>query len=93
MSGMPSSPSPEPPAVGPEMAEERIRAVLAWYSQEIIAERRAPHPDEERIRQLMDARAACAADQQALLHADSREAARIADAYAARYAELTRPKR
>jgi 2-polyprenyl-6-methoxyphenol hydroxylase-like FAD-dependent oxidoreductase len=69
---------------------EMIRAVAAWYSQQILAERRATVPDQARLEDLVARYRACMADQHALEDEDPQEAARLADRYTALYRELTR---
>ncbi|AXK37815.1 hypothetical protein DVA86_31925 [Streptomyces armeniacus] len=70
---------------------DTVRAVLAWYTEQIITERRSTEPDPARLERLLAEHRACAADQQALREAGPQERARIAADYAARYRELTGP--
>ncbi|MFD5512138.1 hypothetical protein ACFWIB_30825 [Streptomyces sp. NPDC127051] len=70
-------------------AQESIRLVVAWYSEQIMKQRRAAEPDQVLLKDLLEARRACLADQQALGEATAEEAAGIVAAYAARYKELT----
>lgn len=61
---------------------------MAWYSRELLAERRAPHPDPERLEHLLARRQECVRDRERLEEADGEEAARITASYAARLKEL-----
>ncbi|MFE2693733.1 hypothetical protein [Streptomyces mirabilis] len=74
--------------VTPEAVEQLVQEVSAWYSAQLIQERRAGSPYPERLKLLRDGLAACAADQQALHDADENEVAEIAARYAARMKEL-----
>lgn len=74
--------------VNPEAAERLVQDVSAWYSQQIIKERRAPVPDTGRLELLKAGLAQCAADQQLLQDAGPDEVAEIAARYAARSSEL-----
>ncbi|MFF7986959.1 hypothetical protein ACFZDK_49135 [Streptomyces sp. NPDC007901] len=71
-----------------QQADDIVREVVGWYNSQIVAARRAPVPDDERIETLKAGREAALADQAQLATADSEEAARIAAAYAARLSEL-----
>lgn len=71
-----------------QAAEDVIQEVVNWYNTQIVAERRAPLPDDERMEQLKADRQAALDDQQQLATADPEEAARIAAFYAARLKEL-----
>lgn len=71
-----------------EAAEEAIQEVVNWYNIQLLAERRAPMPDEERIAELKASREAALADGAQLATADPEEAGRIAAVYAARLKEL-----
>jgi hypothetical protein len=71
-----------------QSAEEAVQEVVNWYNTQIITERRAPVPDEERIEELKASRQAALADQAQLSTADPEEAVRIAAVYAARLREL-----
>lgn len=71
-----------------QQADDIVREVVGWYNAEIIAERRAPVPDDERIEALKAGREAVLADQAQLATADPEEAARIAAVYAARLREF-----
>ncbi|MEU8718235.1 hypothetical protein [Streptomyces sp. NPDC048663] len=71
-----------------QQADDIVREVVGWYNAEIVAARRAPAPDDERIETLKAGRAAALADQAQLTTADPEEAARIAAVYAARLSEL-----
>ncbi|WP_232838872.1 hypothetical protein [Streptomyces geranii] len=62
--------------------------MVAWYNAQIVAERRAPVPDDERIQELKAGREAALADQALLASADPAQEARIAAVYAARLKEL-----
>ncbi|MGN5392511.1 hypothetical protein [Streptomyces sp. JL7001] len=69
-------------------AEDTIQEVVNWYNTQIISERRAAVPDDERIEELKAGREGALADQAQLATADPEEADRIADVYAARLKEL-----
>ncbi|GAA1924230.1 hypothetical protein [Streptantibioticus ferralitis] len=90
----PSSNSPQPSPGGPadtggyETAVETVGLVIAWYSRQILAERRSDTPDPERLEQLMAQQRACVQDQRRLEEAGPEEAARITAVYAARLKEL-----
>ncbi|WP_432088471.1 hypothetical protein [Streptomyces sp. bgisy095] len=71
-----------------QQAEDTVRAVIGWYNTQLIAEQRSPSLDPERIEELRAGRQAALADQQQLVTADPQEAARIAEAYAARLKKL-----
>ncbi|MGI5485038.1 hypothetical protein [Streptomyces lavendofoliae] len=71
-----------------QAAEEAIQEVVNWYNAQLLEERRAPVPDEQRIEELKAGRQAVLADQAQLATADPEEAERIAAAYAARLKEL-----
>ncbi|MGW0538154.1 hypothetical protein [Streptomyces sp. NPDC003032] len=71
-----------------QAAEEAIQEVVNWYSSQLLAERRAPVPDEERVEELKAGREAALADQAQLATADVEESGRIAAVYAARLKEL-----
>jgi hypothetical protein len=71
-----------------QAAEDAVQEVVNWYNTQIIAERRAPVPDEERIEELKAGRQAALADKAQLATADPEEAGRIAAVYAARLREL-----
>ena len=73
-----------------EAALEIVRAVAGWYRQAITQERYSTAPDAAWMLQLLADLRACVADQQALEEAGPEDVARIAAAYKARYAELTR---
>ncbi|MEU1409069.1 hypothetical protein ABZ471_43675 [Streptomyces sp. NPDC005728] len=84
-------PSPEFSGLegGEEQASEDVlQEVVNWYNTQIVKERRAPVPDEERIEELKAGRQAVLADQAQLATADPEEAERIAAVYAARLKEL-----
>ncbi|WP_239567513.1 hypothetical protein [Streptomyces sp. G44] len=74
--------------VNRQAAEKLVQQVSTWYSQQIIAERRAPAPDAQRLKHLTDLLAACAADRQALEDAEADEIDAIAARYAARAKEF-----
>lgn len=67
----------------PETVGQLVQEVSAWYTQQILAERRSSSPDAGRLETLKAELAACAADQEALRTADPQEAAEIASRYAA----------
>ncbi|CCK32969.1 hypothetical protein BN159_p97 (plasmid) [Streptomyces davaonensis JCM 4913] len=71
-----------------QAAEDAVQEVVNWYNTQIIAERRAPVPDEERLEELKAGRQAALADQAQLVTADPQEAERIAVVYAARLRDL-----
>ncbi|MFD9572679.1 hypothetical protein ACFWBI_22890 [Streptomyces sp. NPDC059982] len=81
----PSSPSPG--SAGPA-ASVLVGEVIAWYQERIMAERRSPGPDPQRLRQLIALHAACVQDQLRLEDADLEEQERITVLYAARLKEL-----
>ena len=62
--------------------------MVNWYNAQIITERRAPVPDEERIEKLKAGREAALAEQAQLANAGTEEASQIASSYAARLKEL-----
>ncbi|MEV0604711.1 hypothetical protein AB0I82_36185 [Streptomyces sp. NPDC050315] len=74
-----------------EGAVEILRRVSVWYSQAIMAERRAPTPDSQRLEHLMAKRQECVEDQQALTTATPEQVEQLAQRYAARWKELTKP--
>ncbi|MFJ3363532.1 hypothetical protein [Streptomyces anthocyanicus] len=71
-----------------QAAQDAVQEVVNWYNAQIIRERRAPVPDEERLEELTAGRQAALADQAQLATADSQEAERIAAVYAARLKDL-----
>ena len=71
-----------------QAAEEAIQEVLNWYNAQLLEERRAPVPNEERVEELKASREAALADGAQLATADPEEAGRIAAVYAARLMEL-----
>lgn len=74
-----------------QTAEDAVREVAGWYSAQIIAERRQPVPDDERVQELRDRREAALADAARLTTVGPDEASRLAALYAARLKELTEP--
>ncbi|MFE3144293.1 hypothetical protein [Streptomyces scopuliridis] len=85
----PSPGEPEPSgAVSREATADVMGQVTAWYNREILAERRAPGPDPERLEQLIARRRECVQDRARLEEAEGEEAARIGALYAARLKEL-----
>ncbi|MGW6857829.1 hypothetical protein [Streptomyces xanthophaeus] len=80
------APAPEAEHEG---AQESIRLVIAWYSEQIMKQRRADEPDQVLLAELLEARRASLADLRALGEATAEEAVEIMDAYAARYRSLT----
>ncbi|MFI1502576.1 hypothetical protein [Streptomyces platensis] len=74
--------------VTPEAAEQLVEAVSSLCAEQIIIERRAAAPDQERLNALKEQLAACAADREALQEAGPEEVAEIAARYAARAREL-----
>ncbi|WP_461033887.1 hypothetical protein [Streptomyces mayteni] len=86
-----SSPEPsssEDAGDGLEEVQQAVVQVIAWYTQEILAERRRPTPDEARIERLTVEQQACLADRDALEDGDDQEVARLAAIYAARLKAL-----
>lgn len=71
-----------------QQADDIVREVVGWYNAQIITERRAPVPDDERVEELKAGREAALADQAQLATAGPEEEARIAAVYAARLREL-----
>ncbi|MEU8810731.1 hypothetical protein ACN6K5_006313 [Streptomyces violaceoruber] len=71
-----------------QAAQDAVQEVVNWYNAQIITERRAPVPDEERLEELKAGRQAALADQAQLATADSQEAERITAVYAARLKDL-----
>ncbi|MFI9311473.1 hypothetical protein [Streptomyces triculaminicus] len=71
-----------------QQAIDIVRDVVNWYNAQLIAERRSPVPDEERVERLKAGRQAALEDQARLDDADPQETTRIAAAYAARLKEL-----
>lgn len=71
-----------------QAAEEAIQEVVNWYNIQLLQERRAPVPDEERIEELKAGREAALADRAQLATADPEETDRIAAVYATRLKEL-----
>ncbi|WP_141209017.1 hypothetical protein [Streptomyces griseorubiginosus] len=89
MPGIPDEPDFSGLSGGDEQqTHDVVREVVGWYNAQIIAERRAPVPDGERIEALKAGREAALADQAQLATADPEEADRIAAVYAARLREL-----
>lgn len=74
-----------------QAAEDAVQEVVAWYSAQIMAERRSPVPDQERIEELKAGRQAALADQEQLASASPEEVARITVRYAARLNEINEP--
>ncbi|GAA1376798.1 hypothetical protein ACFPK5_00755 [Streptomyces beijiangensis] len=80
--------------VGPEghdegqRAEDRVRAVVQWYSAQLMIERRAAVPDDARVQELTDGRQAALEDQHRLEEAGAEETERISALYAVRFREL-----
>ncbi|MFJ8982654.1 hypothetical protein [Streptomyces sp. NPDC102282] len=77
-----------PEHVNPEAVEQLVQEVTSWYAEQIIAERRTGGPDSDRLQDLKEQLAACAADRQALQDADGDQVDEIAARYAARLKEL-----
>ncbi|WP_327372290.1 hypothetical protein [Streptomyces sp. NBC_01217] len=74
--------------VSPEAAEQLVKKVGLWYSEQIMKEQRAAGPAPERLKTLQEGLAACAVDLETLLDASPEEVAEIAARYAARSQEL-----
>ncbi|MEU3774310.1 hypothetical protein AB0F11_14110 [Streptomyces sp. NPDC032472] len=84
-----SSSSSEPADVaGSQVPADVVGEVLAWYTRELMAERRAPHPDPERLEHLLARHQEGMQDRARLRDADAEETARITALYAARLKEL-----
>jgi len=89
-------PTPDPSqggqdgAAGHETAVELVEKVIAWYSQRLLAERRAG-ADPQALGELAARRQACVEDRDRLQDADARETARLAALYAARLKDLESP--
>ncbi|GAA0454544.1 hypothetical protein [Streptomyces olivaceiscleroticus] len=81
----------EQPGTEYEGAAEILRRVSVWYSQAIMAERRAPAPDSQRLEHLMAKRQECVEDSQALKTATPEQVEQLAQRYAAHWKELTEP--
>ncbi|MGW7134026.1 hypothetical protein ACWGIA_37615 [Streptomyces bobili] len=89
MSGTPDEPDFSGLSGGEEQqADDIVREVVGWYNAQIVTERRAPVPDDERIEALKAGREAALADQAQLATADPEEATQIAAVYAARLRKL-----
>ncbi|MFE4822881.1 hypothetical protein ACFRFU_42000 [Streptomyces sp. NPDC056704] len=89
MSGTPDEPDFSGLEAGEaQQAVDIVQAVVAWYTEHITAERRAPLPDEDRIAQLTADRTAAYQDLTRLEDADSEEEGRLAALYAARLRQL-----
>ncbi|OIJ95386.1 hypothetical protein [Streptomyces colonosanans] len=84
----PSSSSEPADGVSPQAPADVVEEVMAWYSRAILAERRAPHSDPERLEHLLARRQECVRDRARLEEADAEETARITASYAARLKEL-----
>jgi hypothetical protein len=84
------SPGPDPGGAGYESARENVGQVLAWYTQQIMRERRAGIPNEALMEELKAAQRACVSDQKALEEASPAQVARIAADYEARLNDLKR---
>ncbi|MEU9321414.1 hypothetical protein [Streptomyces sp. NPDC048295] len=84
----PSSSSEPSDAVGPQVPSDLVREVMAWYTRELLAERRSSQPDPERLEHLLARQQECVRDQARLRDADTQEASRITALYAARLKEL-----
>ncbi|GHC44897.1 hypothetical protein [Streptomyces cinnamoneus] len=91
----PASPTPnssEPTStVSYGVAFETVGRVIAWYSREILAERRSPAPDTARMEQLIAEHRECMQDQARLEEAGGEEMAQLNARYAARLEELGSP--
>ncbi|MFG2332785.1 hypothetical protein ACGFMM_24580 [Streptomyces sp. NPDC048604] len=72
-----------------QAAEDAIQELVDWYDGRLVAERRAPVPDEEWIGKLKAGRQAALADAAQLATADPEESSRVAAVYAARLKGLT----
>lgn len=74
-----------------ERARRAVGMVVAWYNDQILAQRQAPMPDEERTAELKAARQEAIEDQKRLTESEPAELERLAAVYAARFEELTNP--
>ncbi|MEU7088002.1 hypothetical protein [Streptomyces achromogenes] len=83
-------PDDELDGAGYEVAVELVGQVIAWYSQRILAARRAG-ADPRALEELMAQRMECIRDRDRLEAADAQETARLAALYAARLKELQTP--
>ncbi|MGW8065895.1 hypothetical protein ACVV2G_27395 [Streptomyces ziwulingensis] len=84
----PSSSSEPADAVSPQAPADVVEEVMAWYTRELLSERRASHPAPERLEHLLARQQECVRDRARLEEADVQEAARITASYAARLKEL-----
>ncbi|MGK4586092.1 hypothetical protein [Kitasatospora sp. HPMI-4] len=84
-------PSDEASGSSYERVVDRVRRVIAWYGEQIFAERQRPAPDVERLQRLLAERKACNADLQRLDEANAQELARLGDLYDAKLSELAGP--
>lgn len=73
-----------------EVAVELVGQVIAWYSQRILAARRAG-ASPQTLSELIAQRLECVQDRDRLEDADAQETARLAALYAARLKELQTP--
>jgi len=91
VTSVPDQTTPEAPT--PEHGDraaalQHVRAVAAWYSEQIGRELRAAAPDTGRLEELKRQREQVMVDQQAVGEAGGQELARITAVYAARLQEL-----
>ncbi|MGV9761478.1 hypothetical protein ACWDUC_37540 [Streptomyces tricolor] len=77
-------------AAGYEVAVELVEKVIAWYSQRMLAERRADAAPET-LSELAARRQECVEDRDRLQEADAPEVARLTAFYAARLKDLESP--
>ncbi|WP_432145966.1 hypothetical protein [Streptomyces sp. bgisy084] len=63
--------------VTPEAAEQLVQDVSSLYAEQIIIERRAAAPDQERLKALKEQLAACAADREALQDAGPKKSSHL----------------
>ncbi|MEU9377710.1 hypothetical protein AB0D94_28605 [Streptomyces sp. NPDC048255] len=86
---VPPSSSPDPDdAASYQDASDAVAQVIAWYSHQLLAERRSPTPDPERLSRLIADQRECVRDRARIEDADPAEVARVAALYAARLKEL-----
>ncbi|PJM97838.1 hypothetical protein CG740_39045 [Streptomyces sp. CB01201] len=71
-----------------DQARDAVKEVMNWYNTQILAQRRSPVRDEERLAHLTGARKEATTALQALDGAGPEETARIAALYAARLKAL-----
>ncbi|MGW7328140.1 hypothetical protein ACWGIU_05875 [Streptomyces sp. NPDC054840] len=86
---VPASGSPEPAdMVAYQSASDTLTQVIAWYTRQVLAERRLPVPDAEQLDRLIAEQGECVRDRARLQDAAPAEVARLSALYAARLNEL-----